>query len=243
MARIRLEMLVLFTALICAIFMWYQSRNIQPSWPNVPPVASEFQNKALFMGDGELAFRAQSLVLQNLGDHGGRGHGLGEYDYERLSGWFDVLTRLNPVSDYIPILAGYYFGAVKDPARLRIVISYLRDIGNSVDGRKWRWLAQAMFLARYDLKDQELALEIANELAAVKRDDLPGWTRQMPVLIMSDLGRKDAALALMLRLIADYGDKMHPNEVNFMKDFVCTRILSPVEWGAYPFCFNGEGYR
>lgn len=229
-----------YLSLICLTFLllihWFYASPIQSRWTNVPPAQTKDQLSFMFLNDQQLAYRAQSLMVQNLGDHGGRTEALDNYNYEHLYAWFSVLSELDPVSNFMPVLAGYYFGASKKPENLRAVILFLKQAGSSPDGEKWRWLAQAVFLARYDLEDLDLALELANQLADMYRDDMPAWSKQMPVLIMAQMGRKDAALILMVEILRDHGDKMHPNEVNFMRYYICERLLNTQEAASNPLC-------
>lgn len=225
-----------FTVLFLQSLIWIYAYNLQARWINVPPPPS--RNTALLssFGDAQLYYRYTGLILQNLGDYGGRVVPFQDYNYDDLVEWFFLSHDLDANSNFVPYLAAYYFSAVQDKEKLRPLIQYLRYIGQSNAPLKWRWTAQAAFLARFDLKDQDLALEIANELANRRDVDLPIWARQMPAIILSDLGNKDAAEGMIIETLRTEGDRLHPTEVNFLRALLCERILNAEEASENPVC-------
>ncbi len=230
--------IVLYLALALNIALWFHARSFTSRWTNVPPVPSQISATASGLGDHQFAYRIIGIMLQNLGDTGGRTTGLAEYDYEELSKWFLLEHRLDPHSNFIPFLAAFYFGGTKNPEKLRPLIEYLRVAGNSTEGEKWRWLAHASYLARFKLNDYDLALELANKLAQLPKDDMPAWTRNMPALVLNARGDREAAFNMLLEILKSSADKMHPNEVNATRDYICTRILTLEEAAANPLCEN-----
>ncbi len=215
--------------------LWASVRGAQARWTNVPPVAPEAGAAAFALGDRALAYRAIGLMLQNMGDSGGRVTNLRQYDYDRLVQWFELEDRLDPRSDFMPILASYYFGAVDDPQKLAPLVAYLRRVGNEPGNRRWRWLAQGVHLARYGLNDLDLAYAMALELAALP-GDMPAWTRQMPAFIMTARGDKEAAYAIILEILKSDARKMDPVEIRFMKNYMCKRLLTPEQAAQNDLC-------
>ena len=136
----------------------------------------------------------------------------------------------------MPLLATYYYGATTDKESLTPIISYLEQVGERGINEKWRWLSQAVYLARFRQGNQERALELAYKLAEIEEEGMPGWTKQMPAFIMLEQNEKEAALGIMLALIQDRGDDLHPNEIYFMVDYICTRLLPEKEAAVYPLC-------
>ena len=100
----------------------------------------------------------------------------------------------------MPYIASFYFGALDDTTeKLRPLIHYLYEVGNAAEGEKWRWLAHAVYLARFKLQDLDLAYKMALDLAALANQDgsdLPNWARQMPAFILNAKGDKQAAMAI-----------------------------------------------
>lgn len=238
MRDVSIGYVVLGLFLLCQTMLWFQYRYVQTPWLNIPDPPSK--NGALWsgLGDAQLAYRSHALSLQNAGDTGGRTGALKAYDYDTLADWFFLLHELDAKSDIIPFLAAYYYGAIQDEAayKLRPIVDYLAMAGHSSYREKWRWMAQAAFLARFRMGDLDMALEIANDMQAIKNVDLPLWARQMPTLIVEQRGEKDTALAMALETLRTRGESLHPNEVLYMVDYICVQLLEPHERAAYPIC-------
>ncbi len=216
---------------------WLYARDRQAVWTNVPPVPSAQRGAMMMLGDTQLAYRAAGIVLQNLGDTGGRVTNFSHYDYDRLGRWFGVAHQWDSASNFMPYLAAYYFGAVrKDAPDLTPLIDYLAMVGKVPGDEKWRWLAQAVFMARYSQKDMEKAQELAYELADLYTPDKPYWVREMPVLLLSARGEKEAAYDLLIEILKDGAENMPPTEVAFIKSYICERILNKDEAALNPLC-------
>ena len=220
------------------IVFWFHSRNIKSQWLNVPPVPSTFSALSSTLGDKQFASRVISIMIQNLGSTGGRVTPIKDYDFEKLGDWMMLNYSLDPQSSLTPYMAAYYFGASQDPTKIRPIIDYLRIVGNSAEKEKWRWLAQAVYLARFKLNDLTLAMEMAKELEKIPNDDMPGWTRSMSVNILNQQGEKEAALELMLGILKDKSDQLHPNEVNAMVAYICEQILDPDQAKSHALCID-----
>ena len=202
---------------------WWQTRELQAGWEGVPPAPSNQVAKALALGDGQFLYRAATFVLQNMGDEGGRVTQLKDYDYQRLGQWFFLLDRFDPQSEFLPVLVGYYFSQSQNPDDVRIVISFLAHIAIRDPERNWRWLAHAIYLARHRVKDMDLALSLAYRMAAIKSPGIPIWARQMPAFVLAEVGEKEAARDLM-EAIMDSQIDLDPAEIEFMRDFIETRL-------------------
>ena len=232
----RYVQVLLAFALFLNIVFWFSARDIRQEWGNVPPAPDVKYAASYGMGDTSFSYRLNGLMIQNLGDTGGRVTALRDYDFEALARWFFVEDALDPHSNYIPYLAAYYFSDVQEPEKFRPVINYLKVVGRRPEGENWRWLAQAVFMARFKVNDMDLALELAEILAQSQADDVPAWARQMPAFVLNAKGDKMGAYALMLQILKSGADKMHPNEVNTMKTYICTRILNEADARDNPLC-------
>ena len=215
---------------------WLYSKDTKSQWLNVPPVPSEISAVSSTLGDKQFASRVISMMIQNLGSTGGRITPIKDYDFEKLGGWFMLNHSLDPNANIIPFMAAYYFGSSQDPPKIRPVIDYLRVAGNSTEGEKWRWLAQAIYLSRFKLKDLNLAIEMSEELAALEKQDMPAWTRHLKVSVLNQQGEKEAALKLMIDILKEKSDKIHPNEVNAMVAYICEQILDPAAAKSHDLC-------
>ncbi|MCD8526285.1 MAG: hypothetical protein LRY62_03765 [Alphaproteobacteria bacterium] len=230
---------LLVFALIIQAGLWFYARGDQARWANVPPVPSHTGAVGFGLGDPQFAYRSIGIMMQNLGNNGGRTIKFDDYDYDGLAGWFNLSNELDPVSDFMPFLAGYYFGAVDDPAKAVRVVDYLAEQGMRPEPQKWRWLARAAFLARFAEKDTDKALKLSQQLAALYPSvPLPFWARQMPVFILQERGEKEAALAMILETLRSDARTLPPQEINTLVDYMCHRLLSHDEASKYELCVN-----
>lgn len=223
-------------AVILNIASWLHFRDVQAKWLNVPPAPSMLTASGYGLGDPQFAYRIMGLMLQNLGDTGGRAPPLNSYNYDELVKWFFMASRLDSQSNFIPFLAAYYYGAATDKDKLRTLLTYLYEAGQKPGGERWRWLGHGTFIARYQVEDLDLAMKFAQRLASLDEPDMPVWTSQLPVFILSARGDRDEALSLMLEILKSSADRVHPNEVNFMREYICTRLLTAEEAQNYDLC-------
>lgn len=217
---------------------WTQSRPVKARWSNVPPTPGYHQVILSSVGDKQLAYRSISMMLQNLGSVGGDVRPLAEYNYKELAQWFFLTAELDEHSNFMPYLAAYYYGAGQDTEKLREMMPYLYHVGSLPYQNKWMWLAQGAFLSRHRIKDFELAMEFADKLASLDRQDLPIWTKQMPAFIRYAQGEKEAAYDIMKQIMISGADTLPPQEIFAMKTYICTKILDESAAAADPLCQN-----
>lgn len=70
------------------------------------------------------------------------------------------------------------------------------------------------------------ALRLSKKLADMYRPGMPAWTLQMQALITSEMGDKQAAYMLLKSMLATETDNMQGPEINFMIDYLCTKVLT-----------------
>lgn len=231
---------VFFTALILNIFVWAYSQPLQAQWGNVPPVPSQATASLMTLGDNQLAYRTYGLLIQNLGDAGGNARALKEYNYERLGQWFWLQDYLDPEASFIPTLAAYYFSANQDPKAITPIIDYLAEIGVRPGVHRWRWLAQAVYLARFVQHDDVKALKLAGELADLNEPGMPSWTDQMPAFVMLQQGDKQGAYEIMVNILGSQVHHLQAAEINSIQIFICDRVLTPTDRKTNPLCKDVE---
>lgn len=214
--------------LIAMILSWFLTKDLKAQWLNVPPTPSVNTASFVGLGDDQFSYRYYAVMLQNLGNTSGRVQSLKSYNYETLGQWFFLLDKLDSNSNVIPLLAAYYFGAITDAEKLEYVFDYLAVVGQRPEREKWRWLGHAVFLARHIVKDDDKALELAYLLASNPSPDLGDWAKQMPAFILAGRGQEGdtrEAYEIMMNMLIDNVDTLHPNEINFMTDYICNTIL------------------
>ncbi len=223
-------------AILANVLFWSHSHKIFSEWSNVPAAPSKNAATIWGLGDTEITYRLFGYLLQNMGNTGGNFEPLKKYDYAALEKWFFVAQHLDPRADYVPFLAAFYYGALEDePERMTHVVNYLADEGLTGYPNKWRWLVQAIFLAGHRADDKPRAVDLAYKLAALP-DKMPVWARQMPAFASMDMGNKQASYEIMMRILITEQDNLHPNEINVIKEYICTRTLEPAEAAKNPLC-------
>jgi hypothetical protein len=215
----------LLSILLLNIAFWAGSRQFFAKWAGVPPPPARAGAVSMTLGDTELAFRAGALTLQHLGDGGGQVTPLKDYDYKKVGQWLDLLDSLDPASEHPPLVAAFYFGALRDkPQSTAVLVDYLARVGDSPVGEKWRWLAEAAFLARHRMNDMNRALDVAYTLSRLRLDggrELPAWAREYPAFILKAEGDKASARKLMEAMLET---EENPNEVRFIQDFLIRQL-------------------
>lgn len=218
------------------ILFWFYIRDTQSTWTNVPPPPDEKYASSYGLGDASFAYRLNGIMLQNIGDTGGRVTSLQDYNYELLQDWFLLQDQLDEKSNFIPYLAARYFSFVQTAELYRPILDYLQIVGQRDYGEKWRWMVDAIDFSKRKLKDKDKALELAKLLAETKHPNTPAWVKRMPAYVLTSKGDKEAAYALMVQILKESGDKLHPNEIFETKRYICRRILGPAEALNDPIC-------
>ncbi|MEI6730974.1 MAG: hypothetical protein WCL30_06905, partial [Pseudomonadota bacterium] len=211
--------LLLFVGL--QLGFWWQTKEILPEMGIVPDVPGRVAVKALSFGDEEFYFRMLGLDIQNAGDTFGRFTELYKYDFTKLYDWFTLLDSLDNKSDYMPFLASYYFSQTQHVKDNIYVVNYLHEHSASRPEKKYWWLAQAVYIAQHKLKDNDLALKMAEPLE--KAENAPFWVRQLPAFVHEKRGEMEDA-ARIIQNIQTNSKNIPDGELRFMKYFVDERI-------------------
>ena len=216
--------ILLVAVALAAGGLWYPFQDVQTTWKGVPPPPTDSSIEASALGDPQLGYRMSGMTLQHLGDEGGVSTPLTDYDYPRLIDWMESLYDLDSRSDFVPMLAAYYFGATSDTDDAMRIVDFLEIVGDDPYGEKWRWLSHAAFLARYKGEDTDRALNLARKLGHLyeeKDGDMPLWTLQMPAFILAAQGENAAARDL-LQSILETTPNLSANEINFLENRIKT---------------------
>lgn len=157
------------------------------------------------------------LRLQFHDTQPGRSIPFRELDYARVRIWLERLLRLAPASEYPLSLAVRVYAQVNDPPRQRQMLDFARAAFVERPGERWRWLAEAIMIAKHRLADAELALRYAKIL---NQHTIPGqvpfWARDLQVLLLEDMGELESARILIGGMLAS-GAINDPNELRFLE--------------------------
>ncbi|MDX1518544.1 MAG: hypothetical protein R3318_00375 [Gammaproteobacteria bacterium] len=138
-------------------------------------------------------------------------------DYQRLRQWLDRILALDPRSDYPLLSASRVYAEVADAERKRIMLAFVSDKFREDPEKRWPWMAHAVYVAKHQLKDLDLALELATEIRELVPPGMaPSWARQMEIFILEDMDEIEAAMVLIGGLL-ESGEITDENELRFLK--------------------------
>jgi hypothetical protein len=164
----------------------------------VPAAPSSAWLRAASLGESEVAARVLMLHVQTF-DEGRRWD---ELDYTALAAWLDRALDLDPRGQAPLLAAADVYGAVHDPARVRIMLDWIARRFDEDPGRRWPALAHAALLARHRLHDAALAQRYAQALRLrATGPGVPPWVRDLEPLL-AQASERDAARAIAGGLIA-----------------------------------------
>lgn len=207
-------------ALALALVAQFTLHALQPdprarhdALPDPPPAAAL---RALALGEAPALALATLLWLQAHDTQPGLRLPHQALDYAPLARWLERLLALDPGGQYPLLLASHVYSQVPDPERQRRMLRVVRDAFEADPDRRWRWLAHAALVARHRLGDTPLAIEFATAITRqATGPTVPGWARQMSVLLLADTGEREAARVLLGGLI-DAGLLTDPAELRFL---------------------------
>ena len=163
-------------------------------------------------------FAAQMLMLwlQSFDLQPGVSLSFKHLDYSRVEQWLGLILRLHPRGQYPLLSASRVYAEVNDPPRQRQMLEFVAEQFEADPGRRWPWLAHAVYVAKHRLHDQAFALSLAERLAA-HRDNLaiPSWASQMHIFVLEDMGELESAKVLLGGLL-ESGQISDPHERWFL---------------------------
>lgn len=182
-----------------------------------PPPARELLQAAAF-GDPLALGRILMLNLQAFDNQQGVSIKYTDLDYDILGEWLDGIVSLDEKSEYPHFTASKIYTAPKSELHRRKMIAWVRNQFRARPNDRWEWMAHAVKLARYELEDGALALEMAREIRDLTDPDkVPGWTRQMEVFFLESDSEYTASATLLANLL-EAGEVKDPAEFRFLLD-------------------------
>lgn len=157
-----------------------------------------------------------ALYLQAFDNQPGISIPFRELDYPRVIGWLGAMLDLDPRNQYPLLLATQVYAGVSDPARHRLMADFVHEQFLRDPDQRWRWLAYTAILVKHRLKDPELALRYARDIARLARS-APSWARQMHIFILEDIGEIESAKILLGGLLAS-GQVKDERELLFLTE-------------------------
>jgi hypothetical protein len=214
---LRRTLAILLLAL-CAQLAWSTWRPaLRPAHRELPGTPAPGVLRVAAGGDEVALARLLMLWLQAFDGGPGGGMPFRALDYHALRGWLTSIADLDPRSRYPMLAATQVYGAVDDPARVRVMLDFVHARFARDPDRHWPWLAQAAITARHRLGDLPLALRYARELrSSTSPGLLPLWATQLEAWFAQDMNELDSARALIGGLISS-GRISDPRELKLLE--------------------------
>ena len=171
---------------------------------------------AVSLGDPLTAGKLMNLVLQAHDNQPGLSIPFARLDYTEVVRWLDRILELDPDGPYPLLAASRLYGEVQDPQRQRLMLAFVHEKFHADPSRRWPALAHAAHVARHGLKDMALARSFAASLRReATADTVPGWVKQMEILLLADMNETESARVLLGALL-DSGQLRDPAEIRFL---------------------------
>lgn len=202
-----------------ALQLWWQAA--QPAPParaeqlGTPPSMSTLRLASL--GEPVAVSKLMLLHLQSHDDQPGAAIAFGQLDYTAVRAWLARILELDPRAQAPLLAASQVYGAVDDPARVRLMLDFVHARFDEDPDRRWPWLAHAALVARHRLHDLPLARSYAQAIRLrATGPGVPAWARQLEIVILEDMDEQASARALIGGLI-ESGQVTDPNELRFLE--------------------------
>jgi hypothetical protein len=147
----------------------------------------------------------------------GRHESYNNLNYKTLSQWLLVLSQLNKHSDYPSFLAARVYSQVDDPKKIKMMIDIIDQLFEQNPALHWRRMTEACLLAKHQLKDLDLALNLAAKVAALPNSiTLPFWARDMKLILLDELNELESAQILISSMLQS-GTITDNDEIRFLQ--------------------------
>jgi hypothetical protein len=169
------------------------------------------------MGSDHLTSYLLAIKLQLHDNQSGKHIRYDLLNYQTLSDWLDQIVLLNIQSEYPTMLASRIYGQTRDEKKLRLMVSFIQRSFTQNPQLHWRRMTEATILAKHKLKDLELALSLAAQLASLPVEvSMPHWARDMQFIILGKMTEFEAGMAIIIALL-ESGSINDSDELRFLK--------------------------
>jgi hypothetical protein len=129
-------------------------------------------------------------------------------------------------------MASGFFGQSQNVRDVEPIVRFMmRDVAKDPQ-RRWRWLYQAIYLARHRLRDDELALEAAEQLHSYDFQGIEPWAVMMPAFILEDHRRYAEAAAVVRETVTRFGSRLDKHDAAWTTAYL--NYLAKVDAGLAP---------
>ncbi|MBN1378697.1 MAG: hypothetical protein JXA04_05635 [Gammaproteobacteria bacterium] len=214
LTRSQLAQLLLFSCFLINQVQLVSKTDVEP-YPLPQPISAS-DLRVLTLGESAIMAKLLGVWLLSYDTRAGQIIPFERLDYDRLAGWLKTIAQLDELSDYSSMVAAGVFIDVKDRQRQLKMIELVRQRFWEKPEINWRWMAQAIMLSKYRLKDISLALSLAQDLRiGAQGKGIPYWASEMEVYLLHDMGELEAAL-LLIKAMIDDGAITDADELRFL---------------------------
>lgn len=168
-------------------------------------------------GDHTALSKYLMLWLQAFDNQPGVSIPFGQLDYDRLRDWLQVILGLDPHAHYPLLSASRIYTEVPDPEKKRIMLDFVEEQFMRQPRQRWPWMAHAVYVAKHQLQDLDLALKLARKIREhVPSGEAPAWARQMEIYVLEDMDQIESAMVLIGGLL-ESGQIRDENELHYLK--------------------------
>lgn len=209
--------LVLLAAGLAAQVIWHGSRAPPSATASDLPVPPDLDALRLSsLGDPVATAKMLMLWLQAHDNQPGVSIPFRKLPYDRLAGWLERILELDPRGQYPLLAASRVYAAVNDEEKQRFILDFVYRKFFEDPNRRWPWLAHAAIVAKHRFDDLPLALTYARAVSNhATGPDVPNWARDMPVVILEDMGELEAA-TVMAGYLLESGRVTAPHERRYL---------------------------
>jgi len=173
--------------------------------------------KNLSLNEPALTSRLLSIWLQDFDYQKGKSLNYDQLDYKKLTEWLNSIQELDQNNRYPLLSASHIYSTVKDPEKLRHIITFVEQQFKLNPEKNWPWMVKMVLLAQHKLHNNELALRLSQKLMRLTQGKkVPSWVRQMSLSVLIADEQKNAAATLIAALLQG-GEIKDPAERRFLQ--------------------------
>lgn len=214
------SLLIGFLVLFGLQILLHQSA-IRQADASYKPLTTPFDSviyRGLSMGSPQLLSYLLVIRLQLHDNQAGKHIRYSKLSYERLVDWLDQIYQLNSQSEYPMMLASRVYSQTRDKVRLRLILEFIDRTFKQNPQLHWRRLAEASVIAKHQLGDLQLALQMAEQLSSQPASIvMPRWARDMQFILLGDMNEFESAITIIVALLQSEAVK-DPDEARFLKE-------------------------
>lgn len=193
-----IPVLVLLAVGLTAQLVWHAARPPPTATASdlpAPPSIDALRLSSL--GDPIVTAKLLMLWLQAYDNQPGVSIPFRNLDYTRVADWLERILALDPRGQYPLLAASRVYAAVQDEEKKRFILDFVYQKFFEDPNRRWPWLAHAAIVAKHRFEDLPLALKYAKAVSEnATGPEVPNWARDMPVVILEEMGELEAATVM-----------------------------------------------